>query len=570
MEPGGEIKRWLLVNYAGYPFAPNSLMPDNGLANLAGIIRDRGGEVEILDYGTVSTVARMTSPALERHLARAWNTLNRPGRDPLTALRKLTALARLPGAERERMRLQDKLVDEIGTELITRIKLRNIQAVGFKLWNGDGLACSAVLAGRIRKACPSVRIFGGGPHVDLFQERLLGLYPCFDALVYGEGEETLHHLFSDGGDPGAYPAIPNLIYRDGGTIRMTPETMVGNLDTLPMPAYDPDLYPAMAGNEKIKIIVIDESRGCRNNCAFCIHPVKSHNSVRLKSIGRLMEEVQHLDRKWGIRSFRFAGSCTPYSLLNEFAGEVVKQSLTLNYSSFAHIHHSSEADFELIRKSGCTALFFGIESGSQGILDRMGKRITKADITSALQRARKAGLFTVGSLIFPAPGDTDETAAETLDLVRTLDLGSVTLQPPIVIPRTRWFEHPEAHGFRIADKERYLNTGMTWKVKLQLPPAFWDPLPITLDGQSYRKMLGRTSAFSKQLAVLGIPTSISDENYMMSRLAGLDPVTFRNRSLAAFYAGDTVTIRTLVETINRSGSEMPASSACPPRSGSGS
>jgi len=56
-----KLKKWLLVNYAGYPYAPNSLMPDNGMANLAGALIKSGCEVEILDYGTVTTLARLTS-----------------------------------------------------------------------------------------------------------------------------------------------------------------------------------------------------------------------------------------------------------------------------------------------------------------------------------------------------------------------------------------------------------------------------------------------------------------------------------------------------------------------------
>ena len=556
--PTNQLSRWLLVNYAGYPFAPNSLMPDNGLANLAGIILESGGEVEILDYGTVSTVARMTSPALEHQLTRAWNTLKAPNQGPLLMLRKLATVARLPGAERERQRLQARLVNEIGTELIDKIKRNNIQAIGFKLWNGDGLSCSASLAERIRKECPDIKIFGGGPHVDLFLERILRHYPFFDALIYGEGEDTLRHLVASGSSAQSYPSIPNLIYPDGSDLRLTDEKMVEDLDKLPMPVYDPAIYPAMAGDEKIKIIVIDESRGCRNHCAFCIHPVKSHNSVRMKSISRLIQEVRHLENKWGIHTFRFAGSCTPYTLLNSCAEEVIKESLYLQYSSFAHIHHSKEADFELIRRSGCVALFFGIESGCQQILDRLEKRITTTEITEAIQNANQAGLFTVGSLIFPAPGDTPETAAETIRLVKELHLGSITLQPPIVIPRTRWFENPGSYGFGIPDVEQYLTTGMTWKVKLQLPPRFWDALPITLDGRSYRKMLKRTAAFAKQLVPLKIPTSISDENYLMSRLAGLDPVTFRDHSLAAFYSGNTTVLRNLVQTINQAGKGLSA------------
>lgn len=544
------LKHWLLVNYAGYPFAPNSLMPDNGLANLAGNIIASGGEVEILDYGTVNTVARMTSPELQARLTLAWNTLRDPSHGPFASIKKLTTLARLPSAERERRRLQDKFVDEIGTDLVNRIQRKGIEAVGFKLWNGDGLDCSAVLAHRIRQHCPNVKIFGGGPHVDLFQERILNRYPYFDALVYGEGEDTLRDLTERGGSRETYNTIPNLIYYDGDTLCMTEEKIIKDLDSLPMPVYDPAVYPSMAGDEKIKLIVIDESRGCQNNCAFCIHPVKSHSTVRIKSIKRLVQEVQRLQQGYGFHAFRFAGSCTPYSLLNDFSREIINQSLNVKYTSFAHIHHSEEADFDLIRKSGCVALFFGIESGSQRILDRLNKRVTTTEITAALQRAHQAGLFTVGSLIFPAPGDNDETLMESLELIRGLHLGSITLQPPIVIPRTRWFETPDTYGFGIADREKYLEAGMTWKVKIQLPPKFWDPLPVSLDGYSYRKTIERTASFSKQLAPLGIPISISDENYLMSKLAGLDPVSFRDQSLAAFYSGDVAVIRSLTNAIN--------------------
>jgi len=551
----GQLNRWLLVNYAGYPFTPSSLMPDNGLANLAGVIIASGGSVEILDYGTVSTVARMTSPELEHRLTRAWTRLKNPKQGVLPSLHKLATLVSLPAAERERRRLQDAMVHEIGHELVARIRTQKIDAVGFKLWNGDGLEGSATLAARIRKECPHVRIFGGGPHVDLLLDRLLRHYPSFDALVYGEGEDTLRYLAASGAAPASYSGIPNLIYQSDKGIVMTQEKMVEDLDQIPLPVYDPSVYPAMSGDEKIKIIVVDESRGCQNECAFCIHPVKSHRKVRTKSIARLIQEVRRLQADYGLHAFRFAGSCTPYSLLNAFAAEVVKQAIPLQYASFAHIHHSHEADFARLRESGCVALFFGIESGSQRILDKLRKHIRTEDITSTLQRARQAGIFTVGSFIFPAPGDTAETEAETLELIRHLGLGSITLQPSIVMPHTRWFTHPADYGFDIPDKELYVHTGMTWKLKLQLPPRFWDPLPISLDGYSYRGMLKRTGRFSKQLVPLGIPTAISDENYLMSHRAGLEPAVFRDRSIAAFYAGDTNALQGLVCDINRSPSE---------------
>ena len=547
----GKLNRWLLINYAGYPYAPNSLMPDNGLANLASALLAEGCEVEILDYCTVSTIRRMTSPALHDRLSRAWNTLRDRKRGALPSLRKFAAMASLPGAERERRRLHDAAVARIGDEIVARIRERSVNAVGFKLWNGDGFAGAGALASQIRRQCPGVRIFGGGPHVDVFQERVLRRYPQYDALVCGEGEETIRHLATHGGDAGAYPGIPNLYFMDGGRIRTTPEQMVKDLDQLPEPVYDEAIYPAMAGNEKIKVIVIDESRGCRNECAFCIHPVKSHRSVRLKSIPRLIREVKELDRRYGFRSFRFAGSCTPYSLLNSFAAAVIQEQLPLSYASFAHIRDAEEADFELIRKSGGLALFFGIESCSQPILDAMRKRVKVSSIRETLRRSHEAGIFTVGSLIFPAPGETPATEQETLTMLPELKVDALMLQAPIVAPRTAWFEEPERYGINIPDKERYLDIGIDWKVKLQLPPRFWDPVPISIGSRRYKQVLAKAGEMGRRIADMGIPTSISDETYLMSIKAGLSPVAFRDRALAGFYAGDADQVQELVTAINR-------------------
>lgn len=547
----GRLNRWLLVNYAGYPYAPNSLMPDNGLANLAASLLAEGCEVEILDYCTVSTIRRMTSPELHDRLSRAWNTLRNPDRGTLPSLRKFATIATLPGAEKERRRLQDAAVATIGDELVARIRERHVDAVGFKLWNGDGFAGAGYLSTYIRRHCPHVKLFGGGPHVDVFQERVLRRYPHFDALVYGEGEETIRHLATRGGDTGAYPGIPNLFFMDGDNIRVSPEQMVADLDQLPVPVYDEAIYPAMAGDEKVKVIVIDESRGCRNECAFCIHPVKSHRSVRLKSIPRLIREVKELDRRYGFRSFRFAGSCTPYSLLNSFADAVISEQLPLSYASFAHIRDAEEANFELIRKSGGLALFFGIESCSQPILDAMRKRVKVSSIRETLRRSHEAGIFTVGSLIFPAPGETPATEQETLAMLPQLKVDALMLQAPIVAPRTSWFEEPARYGINIPDKERYLDVGIDWKVKLQLPPRFWDTIPIRIGNRRYKQVLAKAGEMGRRIAGMGIPTSISDETYLMSIKAGMEPTTFRDRALAAFYAGDTEAAQSLVSAINR-------------------
>jgi hypothetical protein len=263
-----------------------------------------------------------------------------------------------------------------------------------------------------------------------------------------------------------------------------------------------------------------------------------------------MKEVDALTQQLGCRTLRFAGSCTPYPLLNAFAAEIVRTGRTITYTSFAHIRDSDTADFPLLRRSGCVALFFGIESANQPILDRMRKGIAASRIPETIRRTREAGIFPVGSLIFPAPGETAESEAQTLALLGQGLFGSVTLQAPIVAPRTDWFDHPERYGIGFRSPEEYLDATMRWKAKILLPTAFWKPLPVWIDGRSYKGVLQRTGAFARRVTALGVPTSVSDETYLMSLKAGLGVVEFRDAVLGAFFAGDTHTVDALVHRIN--------------------
>ena len=546
------LDRWLLVNYAGYPYAPNSLMPDNGLANLAGALLQDGRQVDIQDFCTVQTLRMFSSPELATELTRAWNTIRSPRTGIFGKATKLAALAALHRAERVRRRKQEEAVARIADRVLERIRRNRIQAVGFKLWSGDGLDGAAAIAEHIRRHVPDVKIFGGGPQVDVFMEHLLGRHSCFDAMVYGDGEQTVRRLADDGADAACFAAIPNLLFARDGSIRKTEDRIVADLDELPMPAYDPAIYPSMEGHEKIRIIVVDESRGCRNSCAFCSHPVKSSRRLRTKSIPRLIREVESFGRRFGTSTFRFAGSCTPYSLLNAFAAEVLQRRMSLRYTSFAHVRDSDEADFSRMKESGCAALFFGIESGSQTILDRLGKGVKASMIPATLRKAKDAGIFTVGSLIYPAPGETDETTAETLGLLAEERPNALTVAAPIVTPRTAWFENPEKYGIVYKSRRHYIEAGLRWKLSLILPPAFWGELPVRIDGRTYKQVLRKTTEFVRRIEQAGYHTSLSDDLYLMSERAGMDPVQFRDETRAAFFAGDIPRITGFVERMNAS------------------
>lgn len=559
------LRRWILVNYSGYPYAPNSLMPDNGLANLAGALQAAGGEATILDYATVGTLAALNTPELTRELARVWERVIRPLSSTSSRFVRLRTVLALGRAESHRRRLQRRLLAQIGDELVRRVRRDHVQAVGFKLWNGDGLTGSVTLARRIRRECPGIRVFGGGPHVDMFGPWLLPRYPIFDALAYGEGEETIVRLAEDGAEARHYAHLPNLWYLEGRRAIRTEPRMVERLDDLPSPVYDPEVYPALSGEDKIRIFVLDESRGCRNHCAFCIHPVKSHRTLRLRRLERLWAEIERLQRAGRTFAFRFAGSSTPFHLLNSFAMEACRRQRPLLYSSFAHVRGGEEADFVTLRKSGCVALFFGVESGSQRILDRMCKGITIDQIERTILRCREAGVAAVCSLIYPAPGEDEMSRQETLALIGRVRPDGVTVQPAGVLPGTPWFQDPAAYGIAFSNRDHYVRRAMVWKAKLLLPPALWRSLPVRVNGRPWREILRSTGEMVRDIEAAGIPCALSDDLILMSACAGMDPVAFRDEARRAFFTGDIEGVRRLVNRMHRTLGSTASSTEAGPR-----
>ncbi|MBW2966134.1 cobalamin-dependent protein, partial [Candidatus Woesearchaeota archaeon] len=251
----------VLINYGGYPNTPSALMPDNGLANLAGSLIREGHEAIILDYNTVDSIRRLFPQNREGNLDE-----------------------RIKQAQK-----QD--VADVANNISNLIEKENIAFIGFKLVMGTGFESSIEIAEKVKEDNPEIPIFAGGPHIDWFRERICEVTDVFVALAYGEGEETIVRLAEYVERKRELNEIPNLIYKENGDIKITPIKRIDDLNSLAFPIYDEDVYLAMKGDNKIKIIVIDESRGCPNRCNFCIHPIKSGNKRRIKDPSKLVSEI---------------------------------------------------------------------------------------------------------------------------------------------------------------------------------------------------------------------------------------------------------------------------------------
>ena len=554
------MSRGLLVTYAGYPYTSSSLFPDNGLANMAAVARAAGHDVRIRDLNTISTMERLMTNPLRAQMAEVLELVPRLATDPAAAARARQVDAALEAhmvAESERM----------GDELLADVARERYDWVGFKLYMGDGLRNSLRMAERVKHAHPDVKVFVGGPQADLVRDAILRRCPFLDGVSIAEGERTIVPLceYADGRRERA--AVPNLFWLEGGKVCQSAVARVECLDELPLPCYDTDVYPALAGNEKIRVITYDESRGCPYHCAFCIHAAKSGLRRRVKAPERIADELAALSARHDTRLFRFAGSATPYSALSALSDVLIERRLDVRYSIYGTAHGLDTRLLPKFAAGGMWGIFFGVESGSPRVLrDGLDKRKNRVpEVERLLTACLDAGLFTVASFIYPSPGETEESTQETLDLIRRVFAGRDHYSLPVafagLFPQTPWFNDREKYGFTIGDEEAYLQEVMDYRIKALMPFALWPEATYTLDGRGQRELAQQSGRFLATLRNEGFITMLLDDTALVAELSGIPIREALDRLVRVFLTGDVATVRQLAETVNArasvGGGELP-------------
>ena len=537
----------LLCTIAGVPKILSDFVPDNGLAVLASSLIEEGHNVKILDFNHPSIFPEIFTDEVRNFLDKFSEKIFLKKEKP-----SFFDILKLKKANKIIEKNKKKFLSNLKEKMLDIVEKEKISMVGFKLWAGDGFKWTLETGKFLKKKKPEIKIFGGGPQVDIFEHTIYKVADFFDGLCYGEGEETIKFLAEYVRGKIAMEEIPNVIFKKNDKIVKTKRKYIENLDELPIANYDPEIYEGIEG--KIKMIVLDESRGCPNSCYFCIHPIKS-GKRRKKSAKRIIKEIKKYNEKYKIVIFRYAGSNTPAKLMMEVAKELVNQNIKIKYTSFAHVKEF-ETDFHLLKRSGCEALFFGVESANEEILRKgMNKNINKEEMERVLKSSKEAGIFTVISLIYPAPFETEKTRKETIEFVKKTKPDSVLVQFPGIYPGTMWFNSPERFNFTL-DKEKYPEQVMTYTIKSLFPPRFWDPLPYKINGLSFKEFATETENFQKDIQKEGIETNISDEAYLFykfSPFSSLDEFLDKNRYY--FYSGNYEKLVEEVNYINSKGKE---------------
>lgn len=267
----------------------------------------------------------------------------------------------------------------------------------------------------VKRIDPDVLTVMGGPHVSFCARDTMTAFPCVDLIALGEGEETIVELAMEANGRLKWDSVKGIVYRSGSEIISTGlREFVPALDDLPVPARH--LIPLGRYRALGMPISMTTSRGCPFRCIFCVGRKMTGARVRYRDPKKVFDELAHLSTL-GFHQVNIAddlftsnrGHCL------SVCDEIIRNNLKIKWTSFARVDTVSKDLLERMKKAGCAAVSFGVESANARILKTIKKGITTDQVITAVKMCRDAGITPHASFILGLPGETPETLKETVD-----------------------------------------------------------------------------------------------------------------------------------------------------------
>ena len=318
------------------------------------------------------------------------------------------------------------------------------------------------LAKALRDHCDTIIV--GGPLPSVSPEPFL---EYFDIAVVGEGESTMidiaEHIESDG-----LKNIPGIVYEDkhppgdsGNIVYNDKRRMIDNLDKIPFPSRDLfdnenyKKYYTRYGLEPTTSIIT--SRGCPFNCDFCSKPVFG-SSLRQRTPENILQEIKQA-LSLGYTKIYFQDDCFTISRkrLLDFCNLVLDEGLSFEWECLSRVDGLDSELANLMKKAGCSKIYFGLESGNDKILKLMNKEVDLSKGRDAVKTAGEAGIKTGAFFIIGYPDETDDTVLDTINYASSLPLDYLSFSLPYPIPGTGLYEKTRENlKEEIAEPENHL------------------------------------------------------------------------------------------------------------------
>ena len=299
-----------------------------------------------------------------------------------------------------------------------------------------------------KESCPDAKIVFGGVHPSIFPGEVLSDVNV-DFVIRREGEESFYELVSGR----SHETILGLSYKYNGVIVHNKDREeIPDINKLPLPAYHllqmNKYHPALGSYKQLPGTGIVTTRGCPGRCTFCFgNYLGAH--IRVRSADKIFEEIKLLHSNYNIKEIAFYDDTFTAVKSNviEFCRLLTQSGLRITWSCFARVDFIDKQLLEIMKKSGCHQICYGIESGSEEILKNINKKISLEKAKNAVTLTKQCGIETRATFMFGSPGETKETLEKTMNFALNLDPDIALFNIVTPYPGTEMYKWADEKGF---------------------------------------------------------------------------------------------------------------------------
>ncbi len=291
-----------------------------------------------------------------------------------------------------------------------------------------------------------------------------------DVIARGEYDYTLRDLAN--GMP--WEDVLGISYVRNNEVVHNPNRPLLDVNELPFPAWhhiEPEWYPA--GSKRLPFLTLISGRGCFGQCTFCREAqVMGRRKLRMRDPELVVDEIEY---DYGLfphlREIMFETdtfTASPHHVRG-VCDRIRRRGLDITWSCNVRVDVKLDL-LPLMKKAGCRMLMVGFEFGTQEALDSVKKGATPEQAWAFASRAHELGFIIHGCFMIGRPGETEETARQTIEFAKSLPVDTVQFSGITVYPGTEMYEWARANSYLVSkDWTEWLNQDREQATVLSYP-----------------------------------------------------------------------------------------------------
>jgi radical SAM superfamily enzyme YgiQ (UPF0313 family) len=345
--------------------------------------------------------------------------------------------------------LLNKSIEEVKME----VKKRSPEIVG--------ISCSSLTFSRcietakaVKEVVPSCKVVVGGPHPSYMPETMLK-HQEIDYVIIGEGEQAIVKLataITKAKQVTAIAKIPGVACKIDDQIVKKSPAFITDLDSVPIPARH--LLPMQMYDRALPYLsakpvdTISIQRGCPYNCSYCETRELWGNTCRAFSPQRIVSELEQMDQNYGSKGIYFVGDNFTINKkrTTELCQLIRNSRLDFKWICETRTDLISKDLLEEMKTAGCQTIFFGVESGSPPILQKLNKNVNLQEVEQAFKICKQVGIRTATSFMLGIPGETLSDMKATFKFAKRIQADWCQFNIYVACPGSKLYDEVVSQG----------------------------------------------------------------------------------------------------------------------------